>query len=508
MKGDGVGAGLADSQSHEADDFDEPPQSKQPAAASQRSQGRARRSPPTSIFVGLIIGLLLYASTQFAVRDIDLYWHLRAGSELLAGTSPGDIGADWSFAPDPLPWVTTQWLAEVVLRLLHNAGGWSALIAYRTVTAALAVAILSHGTLRGRPTILAAFPFVIASTAAILVSQERPNQATLVGAALLGPVMVRGLAGIGLPRWWLLLPGTWLWANYHGGWILVPGVLLLLSFARVLDHGIRDRTARRSLLLGFVALLVGTLTPAGTESTFATLRFSAAAELIQEWMRTVPLADSGLLVTAMVFVIAVGWARSTIPRSEVVVTVVLVVFSWTAVRNVAPALLIISPLVAERLSLAFPKVGRDPEPRWSAPLGVAIACVMTVAGIATIPGRSHLPVEQFPVSLARQIGEMTGPQRVLNDYNVAGFILYFAKPEDQVAIDGRTDRYGAKYIKSYVGLKDLTGEWESLLTELDPTVALLEADSALAHVLVTEKSWTLASQDGNWVLLTAPSADA
>ena len=103
---------------------------------------------------------------------------------------------------------------------------------------------------------------------------------------------------------------------------------------------------------------------------------------------------------------------------------------------------------------------------------------------------------------------MPGPQRVLNDYNVAGFVLYFAKPADQVAIDGRTDRYGAEYIKSYVGLKDLTGGWESLLAELDPTVALLEKDSALAHVLVSEKSWAQIGQDGDWVLLSAPSADA
>ena len=459
---------------------------------------------PVLVPIGLVTGILLFAATQMELRDLDLYWHIRAGAELLSGTSPQDIGTDWSFAPDAVPWVTTQWLAEVAMRLLYLAGGWSALVAFRAVTAAIATAILAHGTLKGRSAFLASFPFVIAAAATIASSQERPNQATLIGAAVLGPVLFRALATGRVPRWWLLLPGTWLWANFHGGWILVPGVLILVSIARVLDHGLRDKPARLALALGVASAVAGTLTPAGLESTLAVVRFSAAAELISEWRPTIPMELPGLLTVAMGGLIAIAWAKSPIPRSEVLVTLALFLFSWAAIRNIAPALLVLAPLAAERLCVAFPSVGRDPEPRWSAPVAITVAGALLFAGLATIPGRNHLPTSEFPVSLARQIGDLPGQQRVLNHYNTAGLILFFGDPQDQVGIDGRTDRYGSEYLSDYTGLSDLAGDWESLLSELDPTVALLEADSALTHVLITEQGWQQLGVDGAWVLLSPP----
>jgi hypothetical protein len=450
--------------------------------------------------------MLLYASATLAIRDIDLYWHLRAGRELLSGVRANAVGSEWSFAPDPEPWVTTQWLSEVVLYLAHSAGGWPAMVGYRTVTAALCVAILAHSTLKGRPAALAAFPFLAASAAAISFSQERPNQATLIGAAALGPVLLRGLTGVHLPRWWLILPATWAWANLHGGWVLVPCVLALIALGRALDHGLADSTGRRALWLSVVSVVIGTLTPAGVSSTIAVLRFSGATDAIQEWGRTAPLDGPGLLTVAMLAMFLTGWARSTVPDSEAVATVLLLLFSWTALRNVAPALLILAPLVAHRLCVAFPKIGRDPEPRWSAPLGIAVACGLLVLGLATMRGRELLPIDKYPVTLAGQISDLTGSQRVLNDYDVAGLVLFFADPEDQVGIDGRSDKYGAEYIDTYLDLTHrLPQDWPELLSELDPTAALLTSDSPIAHVLVTERGWREIGRENHWILLEEPS---
>ena len=99
-------------------------------------------------------------------------------------------------------------------------------------------------------------------------------------------------------------------------------------------------------------------------------------------------------------------------------------------------------------------------------------------------------------------------QRVLNDYNASGVVLYFAPPGTKVAIDGRSDRYGAQYISSYVKLMALKGDWEGLLQRLAPTSALIRSDSALAHVLVTERGWTQIAAEGDYVLLQAPPPNA
>jgi hypothetical protein len=129
-----------------------------------------------------------------------------------------------------------------------------------------------------------------------------------------------------------------------------------------------------------------------------------------------------------------------------------------------------------------------------------------LGGLATLPGRDLLPRDEFPVQLAQAVGDLPGPQRVLNDYNVAGLVLYLAGRDDRVAIDGRTDRYGARYIEDYIGMKALREGWEAMLEDLDPTAALLERDSALAHVLVIEQGWSEVGREGSWVLLAAPRA--
>ena len=71
-------------------------------------------------FLALAAVVLLLVPLRAAVgpiRDIDLYWHLLVGQDILAGTSVVSAGHGWSFAPVPDTWVSTQWLAEIVFAL-------------------------------------------------------------------------------------------------------------------------------------------------------------------------------------------------------------------------------------------------------------------------------------------------------------------------------------------------------------------------------------------------------
>jgi hypothetical protein len=404
-------------------------------------------------------------------------------------------------------WVTTQWLSEILFSLTHSAFGWGAFVAFRTLTAAVALAVLASTTIRGRTPALAAFPYLVAGAAVVSVSQERPQQITLIGAAALGGTLLAGMHGR-LPRWWILLALTALWANFHGGWILAPAVLGLIAIGRVLDHGVRDATARRSLGLALGASVAGSISPAGPSGLWSVLRFSEATTVIQEWMPTTPMADLGYLTVAMVVIVGVAWSRPQgIPRSEALATLVLLIFAWSAWRYVAPALLLLAPLVAERLIKSFPAVGARLEPRWSAPAGILVAALMMSAGLVSTVGRDPLPYREYPVLLAQRIADLPRGQRVLNDYNVAGLVLAFGGTDTKVGIDGRADKFGAAYISDYTGAMSLEGEWRRLLTELDPSSALLASESALAQVLTTQEGWTEVSRAGKWVLLQSVGSE-
>ena len=489
-----------------ADQLGAPDAADQPDAPDSTG-ARPRRALPFCAILGLVAGIAVATSAKDALRDVDLYWHLLAGAQLAQGTPPSQLGLTWSFAPAALPWTSTQWLSELALHQFHHVGGWTALVAFRVVTTAIVVAILAWTTLRGRPAAAAAIPFATAAIAAAGTAQERPQQFTFIGAAALGGVMWTALTQGRLPRWWLAAPLTMLWANLHGGWVLAPAAMGLVWFGRLLDRGPADRVAWRALGLGALLGACGLVSPAGLGNLTAVLRFSSAAEAISEWQRTVPLQDVGLCTLPMLVVLAVGWSRSSaVPRSEVVVSLALLLFSWTAWRNTVPALLMLAPFAAGRLDAALPGLRGRAEPRWSAPLGAALAVLVSALALLSLPGRDVLPRADYPLGLIGRIAELPPGQRVLNDYNVAGMVLYFGGPGTKVAVDGRSDRYGAQYINSLVKMTALRGDWQGLLAELRPTAALLEADSALAHVLVTERGWTSLGQESDFVLLVAPDA--
>ncbi len=465
-------------------------------------------APPFSLVVGIACGLLGLLISRSLLRDGDLYWHILAGEELASGTAPSSLGLGWSFATDFAPWVSTQWLSELLFYFLHEVGGWSSFALFRVATAMAALAVLARTTLAGRPTALAAFPFLFAAGTVALVSQERPQQFTLIGAAFLGGVLFSSLRPGVLPPWWALAALTVVWANLHGGWVLVPAVLFLIALGRFADNGIHDSLARRALALWLLTIAAGLITPAGIAGLTAPLRFRAATDNLVEWGPTIPATAAGAVSLIMLALAMIGWARSPrVPRSEILVVLVLLVFALSAWRNLAPALVLLAPLIAERMTLAFPGVGRRAEPPWSRRAGILLAGLLTLIGIATIPGQSHLPSDTNPVRLAQQISNLPQQQRVLNDYNVAGLVLYFGGPETQVAIDGRADRYGSQYIQDYLKLSNLQGDWQSLLAQLAPTSALIERDTALAFYLVDVRGWQVVDEDDEFVLLEVSSQE-
>lgn len=460
---------------------------------------------PFAAVLGLVtaFGILLVA--KGSLRDVDIYWHLIAGAELADGRSPADLGTTWSFAPNPFDWVSTQWLGEWLFHIIFTLAGWTGIAIYRTVTAAAVMAVLAYTTVRGRPPILAAFPYAIGVVAVAAYSQERTQQFTYLGAAALGGVIVTGLVKGNLPRWWILVPVTIVWANIHGGWILVPAAFGLITLGRWLDYGLRDRTATASLGLAMVATLSGLVSPAGLANVTAVFRISDATGVIQEWAPVTPTSDVGVLSLLLWIVVLVAWSGpGRVPRSEVVTTVALFVFGWMAWRNIVVAMLMLIPLIAHRMVQRFPGMAARVEPAWSAKAGIGIVSATVLGAVLWIPTQEQLPRETWPFALVDQVAGLPTGQRVLNDYNIAGMVLQFGGEGTQVGIDGRTDRYGSDYITAYTSMINLNGDWEELLGELAPTAALLEEDAALGYVLVAERDWVELGAENGFVLLRAP----
>ncbi len=482
------------------------------AAASPDQAAGSGRVVPWALLAGIAVAALAIVLAARPILDIDLYWHLIVGDDIRSGVPVTEAGRGWSFAPVPDTWVSTQWLAEVVLSWLYSVGGWPALALYRVVTATAALGVVGLVTLRGRSVRAGVVPFALAAIALGSTTQERSQQLTYVLAPLVGWWAERLWRHGRLPRWWVVLPLTVVWANYHGGWILLPMMLVAAALARVVERGVRDRVSWQALLLAVGCGLAAMVSPVGPANAFSALTFSrAASSQIAEWERVALWSDQGWQLGAALLLALLCWVfgRSRPRRGEVLLVVLLVAFGFLAYRNITPTALMLAPLLAGTMARALPEPA--PTPRDHAPLVTVAWCVAAI-GVAVAVAVAFLPDRAWhqdrPVALAQRIAEHPGPLRVLNTYNASGPLLWFGGgPEHvQVAIDGRTDRYGAAYIDRYLDtLLAARPGWSSELSRLDPDIALLYSNEALTGALV-ERGWRTVERSGPFSLLVPPGA--
>ena len=453
--------------------------------------------------------VVLYAAGG-PIIDVDVYWHVLVGDAVRAGVPLDQAGAGWTLAPGPDTWVSSQWLAEVGLSWLHSAFGWTGMVLWRTASTAAIVAVLAWAMLRDRrPRAANVIPFALAAVTVAFFAQERSQQVTFAVMPLLGVLLVRGLREGQVPRWWLLLPLVALWANVHGGWVMGPAVLALVAAGRVLDHGPRDRPARRAAGLAALALLAGALTPLGPANIVTTWTIGRSVGAIAEWAPTAPSAPLAWALDALALLVLLAWAfgRGRPPRSEVLVVLALLAFSLTAFRNVIVVSLVLAPIAAVALDRwwpgpeATPVVGRG---WWRGALAGSAAVLAVALGIAAttpaLPGT-------VPTGLLARIAAEPGQVRLVTDSRFGGMALALAGGPGHVVVglDGRAERFGPDYIREYRAMIDGKPGWERTFAAQRPTLVMLLRTDPLGGLLQRELGWRIVAGDDEAVLLEPPS---
>ncbi len=86
-------------------------------------------------FVVLFLFAVFSVSLLQGMLDPDLFWHIRAGQDIL---EKGKIAIEdsWNYLYGGKVWVNQQWLVEIMLALLFNAGGFTAVFIFKGLVAA------------------------------------------------------------------------------------------------------------------------------------------------------------------------------------------------------------------------------------------------------------------------------------------------------------------------------------------------------------------------------------
>jgi hypothetical protein len=209
-------------------------------------------------------------------------------------------------------------------------------------------------------------------------------------------------------------------------------------------------------------------------------------------------------------VLAVRWARAreSLSTTHVVYVVAVAVFGLLAYRNVAPAVILLVPELARP-----PRPVSDPDqeadgdaevgPRVPVWLGAAVAAGVLLAGVrlATTDAVGGGEPERLVATLAAE----GRPVRLLNHYDVGGYVTGTASPPLHVAIDGRTDLWPSSFVRGYVDALNGNADWRPLVDALRPDAAILPRDAEVTRGLVIERHWHVKEVEGTWALLEPPS---
>lgn len=441
---------------------------------------------------------VLAVSGLASIRDVDLYWHVVIGDQLLSSWWPATY--DPISYTDAQAWYPGAWATEVVYAEVVRIAGFAGIAWLRFLLVGIFLTSLAL-MLRRRSSPWAAF--LVFSAAAIPLFdayQDRPQLVSLVLLVPLAAALQRALEGATPPSIWVIALYTWVWANVHGLWIMVPAICVLIAVSSQIGSQRGRASPYPWLIRGLVAWVAAGLTPFTFHVWLTPFSIASAASEIAEWQPlsvAVPSAWA-LVFLAIIYLVTVARSKSRVPGNELLVVVALLLFGALLTRNAAVAAVLVAGIVAARVDHTF---GHFRAQITVPAVIVPVVSALLLVTAATNYARESAIPERLPIAVADSLAAREGTTRVLSAYGLSGFLRQFGGDGVRVAIDGRTDRYGAETIGRHFDFQMGLPGWEKYLQSTDPDVIVLGEDMPVVQLLVQSGDWTISDQDGSVVVL-------
>lgn len=490
----------------------------------------------TAGMVGFFVAAVLPRAT-WPLIDGDVWWHIRAGEEVLRTGSVPRIDT-WSITGAGRDWTSQDWLANVILAIGESAGPWG----YTALSFLFGALTLAAFWIQWR---------------AIAMRQPDIGWASRVvwlsiGLTLAGPVMGVRVQVLDLlmativvwicwryltdprRRWLVGLPVVAaVWANLHAGWpllFLLGGAVLVgetidrllkrrldgpppLAWARLMDLGI-------ALVVSAAALA---LNPNGLELytyPFETVGITALNRYVLEWFPASFDTLFGWLLLGFVVVAVLPtllFGRERLRSADALIVVGLSFMAWQAIRF----LLIAGPIgAAVTAAVLSPVISRTPFGRRLSPMltrlarprtgalgavnaGLIVLLVTVGLGVAfarvSPTAQARAIAEGLPADAVRWMNENDPGDRIFNRYEWGGYIGQH-RPQEPIFMDGRADVYGDELLRMYVSVIGLEADPQEVLDRYRIDHAILPPDWKLAAWFDDSARWERAYADETAVI--------
>lgn len=447
--------------------------------------------------VTLFYCLFLFQGYQKLFRDSDAGWHIRTGEAILA-TATLPRTDPYSFTRGGQPWFAWEWLADAAAGATHRTLGMQGVALFYAAAIALGVWLWFrlHWALGGNFLIACAMAPLLLSTCNIHWL-ARPHILSWI--FLLLAIFPRK------PHLFVVFLVTALWANVHASFFLAPVIALLFA--------LEDRWYLKAAAVAAVAPL---LNPYGWQLYVHVFRYLTDSELLARIGEFQSFdfhsAGAGQIIVTVILGVVGGTLALTQERVDYFALAVLVTaMALRSARALPLSALLLLPIANAAMTRWLAKAGRNHSPTNQRAFlaygdnlraldmrfqGLALIPLILVAAFSLMPA-AGFPADQFPVAAYSHI---PAGARVFASDKFGGYLIYRSKGTLKVFFDGRSDLYGADFLKQYARLVQVRPGWREYWKTFHFTHALVPADAALLPAL-EQNGWRPIYQDQTATLL-------
>ena len=439
---------------------------------------------------------------------IDLAYHVRAGELILHSHHIPRVDT-FTFTIPGTSWFDQQWGAQILLALLHRAGGWATVSFARAALIASTFGVVylacrARGAAPREASLLSLLGFVVSLQALAM----RPQLFAIVLFAI--SLWVLATRDRSRGRLWLLPVVALVWANLHGSFILAP---LLVGLAWIEDLLAGDTKEARRLIVVAAATLVATFV-----SPFGPLVWKYAYQLttnpmirnnVTEWAPVTVRSFGGAAFFLSGIGVAVLLARRSRRTSwaDLLWLTVFFLLALPAVRGIVWWSLVAPVVVAGNLSPAQPSGRESAAARAGSPaLNRALVGVLVAALLVALPwwraGTTTAMLSQAPVGLSNATARFVAPGTRLFVSEPWASWFEYALPSIPVFTDPRIEIFPAAVWNDYSEIRVGGARWEAILDRWRVRAVVVDRDdfSRLLTVMQGSSAWKAVYSDPDGVL--------
>ncbi len=460
--------------------------------------------------------LLAYAVRQ---ADPDLWGHITYGKLWL---SQGVVATDpYSYTSGGIPWIGHEIGAEIVSYLAYACGGSFGLCAFKTAVGLLVALVLWRTLPQGfRRTWLGLSVCVAAMHIVSLYLLIRPQLFTYVCTALCSLILFRNLRR---PTHlvWLLPVICAFWTNFHGGYVVALGLVVLYLIGPWMHHILRrsrnrgsTRDTRPGCTLLFVLVVAGLATfinPYGPKIWVCLVKALTnpyTKQVIDEWRGIQWLHPVRQEVLFMMMAGAVilsagagvnfrsllrGDRQRRLDMTGLLVCLVTGLLAVDSYRHIPLFAIIAAPWLLRWGGRAWRRMGRV-HPARARMFGPAVVLAVIVPMVPTLweivvdpyPRLEHM--RPMPTGAVQHIRQDRLSGNIYCSFGWGQYLIAHLHPQCRVSMDGRYDTAYPK--EEFIANFHFILEGDTDRAVKPPTdFVLTEADSAAQASMSVREDW-------------------